>query len=44
MEETIDLNKLYGNLVYSRNIDEVNYNDNFIEETESYIQTLKNFI
>lgn len=35
------LNKLYGNLVYSRNIDEVNYNDNFIEETESYIQTLK---
>ncbi|KYH13843.1 NAD-dependent epimerase/dehydratase family protein [Staphylococcus kloosii] len=36
------LNKLYGNLVYSRNIDEVNYNDNFIEETESYIQTLKN--
>ncbi|MDW3947352.1 hypothetical protein QI303_06890 [Staphylococcus saprophyticus] len=41
MEETIDLNKLYENLVYSRNIDEVNYNDNFIEETESYIQTLK---
>lgn len=41
MEETIDLNKLYENLVYSTNIDEVNYNDNFIEETESYIQTLK---
>ncbi|MEB7718950.1 hypothetical protein [Staphylococcus xylosus] len=34
-------NKLYGNLVYSKDIDEVNYNDDFIEEMESYIQTLK---
>lgn len=33
--------KLYGNLVYSKDIDEVNYNDDFIEETESYIKTLK---
>ncbi|MFG0934905.1 hypothetical protein ACF91D_30055, partial [Staphylococcus sp. 231237_7MaSpsaltlick] len=34
-------NKLYGNLAYSKDIDEVNYNDNFIKEIESYIQTLK---
>ncbi|NKE85902.1 NAD-dependent epimerase/dehydratase family protein [Staphylococcus arlettae] len=34
-------NKLYGNLVYSKDIDEVNYNDDFITETESYIKTLK---
>ncbi|ASF19235.1 hypothetical protein CEQ33_08550 [Staphylococcus saprophyticus] len=34
-------NKLYGNLVYSKDIDEVNYNDDFITETEAYIKTLK---
>ncbi|WP_329503329.1 NAD-dependent epimerase/dehydratase family protein [Staphylococcus hominis] len=34
-------NKLYGNLVYSKDIDEVSYNNDFIEETESYIRTLK---
>lgn len=35
------LNKLYGNLVYAKDIDEVNYNSHFIGETESYLQTLK---
>lgn len=35
------LNKLYGNLTYSLNIDDVNYNDQFIDETESYIRTIE---
>lgn len=33
-------NKLYGNLVYSKDIDEVNYNDKFISEAETYVRTL----
>ncbi|MEB8068903.1 NAD-dependent epimerase/dehydratase family protein [Mammaliicoccus fleurettii] len=33
-------NKLYGNLAYSKDIDEVNYNDKFISETETYVRTL----
>lgn len=35
------INKLYGNLTYSLNIDDVNYNDQFIDETESYIRTIE---
>ncbi|OOV76425.1 NAD-dependent epimerase/dehydratase family protein [Mammaliicoccus fleurettii] len=33
-------NKLYGNLAYSKDIDEVNYNDKFISEAETYVRTL----
>lgn len=32
--------KLYANLVYSKDIDEVNYTDKFINEAESYVRTL----
>lgn len=33
-------NKLYGNLVYSKDIDKVNFSDEFIDETETYIRTI----
>lgn len=33
-------NKLYGNLAYSKDIDEINYTDKFISETETYVRTL----
>lgn len=33
-------NKLYGNLAYSKDIDEINYTDKFISEAESYVRTL----
>ncbi|MEB8262738.1 NAD-dependent epimerase/dehydratase family protein [Mammaliicoccus sciuri] len=35
------VNKLYGNLTYSLNIDEVKYNDQFIEEIKSYHRTVE---
>ncbi|MRE71923.1 NAD-dependent epimerase/dehydratase family protein [Mammaliicoccus sciuri] len=35
------LNKLYGNLTYCWNIDEENYNNQFIDKTESYIRTVE---
>ncbi|MBO3063459.1 NAD-dependent epimerase/dehydratase family protein [Mammaliicoccus fleurettii] len=33
-------NKLYGNLAYSKDIDEINYTDKFISEEETYVRTL----
>ncbi|WP_239751708.1 NAD-dependent epimerase/dehydratase family protein [Mammaliicoccus sp. H-M34] len=33
-------NKLYGNLAYSKDIDEINYADKFISEAETYVRTL----
>ncbi|WP_239734511.1 NAD-dependent epimerase/dehydratase family protein [Mammaliicoccus sp. G-M28] len=32
--------KLYGNLAYSKDIDEINYTDKFISEAETYVRTL----
>lgn len=33
-------NKSYGNLAYSKDIDEINYTDKFISEEETYVRTL----